>query len=65
MSKRHSQEVFDLVKEFFSGDVQKTFLWFNTENVLLGGSKPINMIITGRSDKLLQFIRSSLADNRL
>jgi hypothetical protein len=55
-------KIADLVRGFFK-DEEKTRLWFHTENPLLGGSVPIDMIRQGRSEKLLKFIQGSLAEN--
>lgn len=46
----------NLVAEAFSGDQQKTALWFKTHNPLLGNVTPRDMIRLGRYKKLLQFI---------
>lgn len=53
----------NLVTEFFEGDAEKTALWFNMPNTLLGGMSPKDMIRVGRFKKLLKFIQSSLEDN--
>ena len=58
-----SQKCYDLVRQFFKDDNKKTINWFHEDNSSLGGTKPINMIKSGRVDKLLTFIRSSLNDN--
>jgi len=63
MKNKCTKEAFELVKGYFKGDIRKTFLWFNTINPLLGGIKPIEMIMLGRCDKLLKFISSSIEDN--
>lgn len=51
----------DLVSEFFNDDQSKMTLWWETENPLLGNVSPIHMILTGRYDRLLQFIEDQLA----
>ncbi len=46
-------------------DEQKTTLWLNTENPLLGGQEPIEMILKGRAEKLQDFITTQLKGNTL
>ena len=53
----------NLVDEFFK-DEDKTMLWFNTPNPLLGEQTPKDMIRLGRSRKLIKFIRNALAENK-
>jgi len=45
-----------LVAEYFSGDAQRTALWFTVKNPMLGDSSPRDMIRAGRATKLLKFI---------
>jgi len=52
----------NLVTQFFE-DPEKTILWFNMPNTLLGGMSPKDMIRVGRFKKLLKFIQSSLDEN--
>lgn len=44
------------VSEFFDGDLDKTALWMNTENLNIGGVTPVYMIYRHREDKLLDWI---------
>ena len=53
----------NLVADFFK-DADKTMLWFNTPNPLLGEQTPRNMIRIGRSKKLIKFIRNALSENK-
>lgn len=41
-------------------DEKKTSQWMNTENPLLGGQEPVEMIFKGRTEKLLKFIKNQL-----
>lgn len=52
-----------LVAKFFDGDGAKTLLWMTTKNPLLGNLSPREMIQMGREDKLLKFVKESLAEN--
>ena len=52
-----------LVAQFFAGDVNKTALWFQTKNSLLGDVSPRDMIRYGRAAKLRQFIIAALEEN--
>ena len=53
----------ELVAGFFQGDVGKTVLWFKTENPLLGGFTPREMIQFGRAKKLREIIEDALSRN--
>ena len=53
----------NLAADFFK-DNEKTILWFNTPNPLLGEVTPRNMIRIGRSKKLITFIRNALSENK-
>lgn len=52
----------NLVAAFFK-DQEKTLLWFQAPNGLLGGLPPRDMIRAGRFKKLLKFIQTALAEN--
>ncbi|MGH7279896.1 MAG: hypothetical protein ACRELY_00095 [Polyangiaceae bacterium] len=52
----------NLVGSFFK-DEQRTLLWFQVPNPLLGGVAPRDMIRVGRFKKLLKFIQTALSDN--
>lgn len=53
--------MYEKMKSYFHGDVEKTITWFNTTNPSLGGVKPLDMIRKGRIAKLEKFIDSRLA----
>ena len=53
--------VCELVAGYFKGDVQKTALWFQLPNPLLGNIAPREMIRYGRYKKLLKFVQSALS----
>lgn len=59
-----TEKIEKLVLNFFNGDKKKTALWFTTENPLLGGMPPRDLVDLGRADKLLKIIETSLAKNR-
>lgn len=48
----------------FLEDPQKTVLWFQIPNPLLGNISPKEMIRFGRYKKLLNFIQNSIDENR-
>ncbi len=52
----------NLVAGFFN-DVEKTALWFQIRNPLLGGVSPRGMIRMGRFNKLSKFIQTALDEN--
>jgi hypothetical protein len=51
-------EVYVQVAKFFES-TSKTSAWFRTANPLLGGLRPIEMLLCGRADRLLQFVKQS------
>lgn len=53
--------IWELVTEYFKGDLKKTTLWFRVKNPLLGNMSPIEMIRFGRYQKLLSFIQNARA----
>ena len=53
----------NLVAQFFQ-DEQKTILWFQTPNPLLGDMTPRDMIRIGRFRKLCRFIQTALSENQ-
>lgn len=58
-----SRIAYNMVLKFFKGDEKKTKTWFLTKSMLLGDVSPMFMIYTGRIDKLLGYIYSSLEGN--
>jgi uncharacterized protein (DUF2384 family) len=57
-----NSKLFMPVFEIFKDEV-KTFLWFGTPNPMLGGCKPIDMVLRGREEKLIQFIEGCRRQN--
>lgn len=53
----------DLVADYFEGDLKKTALWFKIKNPALGNLSPRDMILYGRYQKLVKFIRNALVGN--
>ena len=53
----------NLVASYFK-NIDRTMLWFQTPNPLLGNISPADMIKMGRSKKLLQFIQTALEENK-
>ena len=51
-----------LVAEVFNGNIEKTALWFKTDNPLLGNLSPRNMIRVGKYKKLHRFIMEARED---
>lgn len=52
-----------LVRTFFEGSRDKTRQWFRSQNPLLGHLSPNELIGLRREEKLLEFIRTQLAEN--
>lgn len=53
------------VLKHFKHDADKTELWLNTNNPLLGNMKPIQMLQQGRYDKLNKFIDNCIEGNNI
>lgn len=53
----------DLVLAFFENNEEKTLLWFDTKNPLLGNISPLEMVRNGRLKKLRNFILDQLEGN--
>ena len=53
-----------LVNTHFQNN-EKTTQWMNTENPLLDGKEPVEMIFSGRTEKLLEIINTNLKNNEL
>ena len=51
-------EIYTRVAEFFR-NTSKTTIWFRAPNPMLGGVRPIEMLLSGRAHRLLQFVRES------
>lgn len=56
-------KIVKLVHDYFNGNSQKTLTWFITENPLLGGISPMDMILNGRHEKLELFVKNLLDEN--
>lgn len=54
-----------LVAQFFQGDANKTQLWFQTKNPLLGNISPRDMVRYGRHEKLRRVVMDALAENNI
>lgn len=51
------------VSEHMNWDMDKTNLWFEVKNPLLGESSPNDMILRGRIEKLEKFIDGLIEEN--
>jgi len=58
-----AEKCFKLVLNYFDDNYEKTLMWCYVDNPALGGVKPIQMILNGRTDKLLKFIENALDGN--
>lgn len=56
---------FDRISEHMGWGEEKTSIWFETENPLLGGVAPSYFLVTGRIPKLLKFINNLIEENYL
>ena len=53
--------VISVVSSQFKEDKEKTKLWFNMPNPMLGGVSPLQMILIGKHKKLIKFIQRSIS----
>ena len=56
------QECYNLVNDYFHGNTRKIWHWFQYKNPALGGVSALDMIKSGRSKKLLAFIKGHNGD---
>jgi Protein of unknown function (DUF2384) len=63
-TKIETRKCYELIHKFFNGDKQKIMDWFSAPNPALGFLIPLQMVKSGRSPKLLSFIKSSLDENK-
>lgn len=50
---------------FFQGNFKKTDTWIRTYNPLLGNQRPWDMINEGREQKLFNFVKNAITENKL
>ena len=62
--KKQYNEVRALVLKHFNGDDDKTNAWMSVPNPMLGDTSPTNMLLFGRYEKLMQFVKDSLEENQ-
>lgn len=65
MSGKYNQKVFDLVFNFFGGNIHKVKLWLKIDNPMLGYISPETMMKTGRGEKLLKIVKEAIDENKL
>jgi hypothetical protein len=57
------EEAIEFVRLFFDDD-SKTIRWWGTENPQLGGVRPLDMLVLGKKDKLIQFIEEAAENEK-
>jgi hypothetical protein len=62
--KGRAQLAFDLVCEFFDGDIDRTNYWFNSYNSSLGAA-PVSMMKEGKIERLVKWVKIQLDENLL
>lgn len=50
------------ILEFFKEDIGKARLWMNIPNPSLGDISPIDLVIMGRGEVLLKFIKAQIGE---
>ena len=63
LDQEYNKKILDLLMIFFQNNLVKVMAWLTTENFNFGGTKPIRLIESGRSKKVLRFIESSKDEN--
>lgn len=58
------QALVERVMDIMSWDREKTLMWFRSENPHLGGVSPDFMLVTGREEKLKNFIETAALENK-
>lgn len=58
------ETIIEPVIEFFDGDLHKVEQWMNTENPMLGGVSPCEMLLNERGERLQKFIDEAMRQNR-
>lgn len=56
--------IVDLVMTHMGWDMDHTLTWMNMENPLLGGVSPMQMVLMGRSSKLLSFVQACIDESK-
>lgn len=56
-------EIHLLIIKFFNGRITRAMDWFDVVNPLLGNVTPNEMIKAGRAQRLLKWIKLTLAEN--
>jgi hypothetical protein len=57
------ERLVSLVAGYFENDAKKTKLWFKTYNPGLGNIAPNDMLLLNKTENLLNFVESQLAEN--
>lgn len=55
--RKQINETLKLLKIFYKDAPSKVGLWLESENPMLGNIKPIEMILMGRGEKLIKYIK--------
>ena len=58
-------KIADKVNEEYFHDREKTTVWMNTSNPMLGNFSPHELIFRGKYERVLQFIETALEENKL
>ena len=52
-------DCFGFLVEYFDGDQEKATKWMNTPNIFFGNKIPASMVVTGRGDRVLEFLKNA------
>lgn len=55
-----AQQAYDMVTDYFFGSTEKANMWFEVPNKDLQGWRPKMLLISGKIDKLLQYIQKNM-----
>lgn len=56
---------FGKIQRFFDSNIEKTIIWFHTLNQNFGNISPLEMVRSGKLDKLNKFIDQSLEESHV
>lgn len=57
------KEILNFVSAVFDHDLPKIVAWFQTSNPLFGNQTPVEMIKSGRVEKLHKFLTTQVSEN--
>lgn len=53
------KDCFNFILKYFDDDYEKVMLWFYIPNISLGGVSPMWMIMHGRTENLVKYVKNA------